>query len=53
MVMKADVWGAALDAILSAKFQAVANPSAPRNSVRPIRSCRPIRHGCQACCAYS
>ena len=29
MVMKADVWGAALDAILSAELQAIGDPSAP------------------------
>jgi tRNA (guanine37-N1)-methyltransferase len=29
MVMKADVWGAALDAILSAELQSVGDPSAP------------------------
>ena len=35
MVMKADVWGAALDAILSAELQAVGDPSAPATSSAP------------------
>jgi tRNA (guanine37-N1)-methyltransferase len=35
MVMKADVWGAALDAILSAELQAVGDPSAPATPSAP------------------
>jgi len=35
MVMKADVWGAALDAILSAELQAIGDPSAPATPSAP------------------
>ena len=35
MVMKADVWGASLDAILSAELQAVGDPSAPATPSAP------------------
>jgi tRNA (guanine37-N1)-methyltransferase len=38
MVMKADVWGAALDAILSAELQAVSDPSASATPSAPSPS---------------
>ena len=41
MVMKADVWGAALDAILSAELQAVGDPSAPATPSAPSTSAVP------------
>jgi tRNA (guanine37-N1)-methyltransferase len=41
MVMKADVWGAALDAILPAELQAVGDPSAPATSSAPSTSAVP------------
>jgi tRNA (guanine37-N1)-methyltransferase len=41
MVMKADVWGAALDAILSAELQSVDGPSVPATPSAPSTSAVP------------
>lgn len=42
MVMKADVWGAALDAILSDKSQSSANPSLPWAATPSTPSASPV-----------
>jgi tRNA (guanine37-N1)-methyltransferase len=42
MVMKADVWGAALDALLAADFQSPANPPASSSSSGPPATLPPL-----------